>query len=112
MFSVSVTVWSAPRSALAGKSTTDVTVGVVVSICGPLWVRPLRDRLAALPAAVGDTGGVEIDRGGGKRGRVLAGGHGVAECERVGTGAAAIGGGAAVVERQGRGAARHRHRLA
>ena len=25
-------------------------VGVVVSICGPLWVRPVSDRLAALPA--------------------------------------------------------------
>ena len=30
--------------------STDVTVGVVVSICGPLWVRPDSDRLAALPA--------------------------------------------------------------
>ena len=27
-----------------------VTAGVVVSICGPLWVRPESDRLAALPA--------------------------------------------------------------
>ena len=30
--------------------TTDDTVGAVVSICGPVWVSPLSDRLAALPA--------------------------------------------------------------
>jgi hypothetical protein len=49
-FSVSVTVLPVVRSPLAGDSTTDDTVGVVVSICGPLWVRPESDRLAALPA--------------------------------------------------------------
>ena len=25
-------------------------VGAIVSICGPVWVRPVSDRLAALPA--------------------------------------------------------------
>ena len=48
--SVNVTVLPASRSPLAGDSTSDDTVGVVVSICGPLWVRPDSDRLAALPA--------------------------------------------------------------
>src|SRR6185437_4183474 len=30
---------------------TDDTDGVVVLICGPVWVRPVSDRLAAFPAA-------------------------------------------------------------
>ena len=47
---VRVTVLPALRSPLAGNSTSDEMVGVVVSICGPLWVRPERERLAALPA--------------------------------------------------------------
>ena len=47
---VSVTVLPALRSPLAGDSASDVIVGVVVSICGPLWVRPVSERLAALPA--------------------------------------------------------------
>ena len=50
--SVSVTVLPALRSPLAGDSVSDEMVGVVVSICGPLWVRPVSERLAALPAAV------------------------------------------------------------
>ena len=35
-----------------GRATrsSDAMVGVVVSICGPLWVRPESERLAALPA--------------------------------------------------------------
>ena len=49
-FSVRVTVLPASRSPLEGDSTSDDIAGVVVSICGPLWVRPLSDRLAALPA--------------------------------------------------------------
>ena len=53
--SVSVTVLPASRSPVplvmpVPDVTTDATVGAVVSICGPLWVRPLSDRLAALPA--------------------------------------------------------------
>ena len=39
-----------------------MTVGVVVSICGPLWVRPVSDRLAALPAPSVMVAAVEIDR--------------------------------------------------
>ncbi len=35
---------------MAGESAIAVTAGAVVSICGPLWVRPASDRLAALPA--------------------------------------------------------------
>ena len=85
--------------------------GVVVSICGPLWVRPVSDRLAALPAPSVMVAGVEIDRGGRQRRGVLPGADGVAEGQRIGAGAAGIGGGAAVVEGQRRGAARHRHRL-
>ena len=48
--SVSVTVLPASRSPLEGDSAIELITGVVVSICGPLWVRPLSDRLAALPA--------------------------------------------------------------
>ena len=47
---VSVTTLPASRSPFAGDSTSEVIAGVVVSICGPLWVRPQSDRLAALPA--------------------------------------------------------------
>ena len=42
---------------------------------------------------------------------VLPGSHGVAEGERVGAGAAGIGGGAAIVEGERRGAARDGHCL-
>ena len=44
------------RDRLAGivgrprSPSTDDTVGAVVSICGLPWVRPVSDRLAALPA--------------------------------------------------------------
>ena len=48
--SVSVTVLPALRSPLEGDSTIEEIIGVVVSICGPLWVRPVSERLAALPA--------------------------------------------------------------
>ena len=53
---------------------------------------------------VGDGRGVEIDRGSGKSSSVLAGADKVAEGERAGAGAAAIGRGAAVVQRERRGA--------
>ncbi len=48
--SVNVTVLPASRSPLAGDATSEVIVGVVVSICGPVWLRLLSDRLAVLPA--------------------------------------------------------------
>ena len=114
--SVSVTVLPASRSPLrcdAGPdATTDATVGVVVSICGPLWVRPDERQVGGIAGAVGDGRRIEIDRGGGEAGRVLAGADGIAEGQRTGAGAAGIGRGAAVVEGQRRGAAGHRHRLA
>jgi hypothetical protein len=31
-------------------AATEDTAGAVVSICGPVWVRPVSDKLAALPA--------------------------------------------------------------
>ena len=49
-FSVKVTVLPASRSPLEGDATSDAMVGVVVSICGLPWARPVNDRLAALPA--------------------------------------------------------------
>src|ERR1700729_360965 len=54
MATVNVTVLQPPRSPLPlvmplPEVVTDDPVGVVVSICGPLWVRAVRDRLAALP---------------------------------------------------------------
>ena len=87
-------------------------VGVVVSICGPVWVRPESDRLAALPALSVMVAELEIDRRRLQAGRVLAGADRVAEGQRAAAGAAGIGRGAAVVEGQRRGAARHRHRFA
>ena len=54
---------------------------------------------------------VEIDGGGGEARGVLPGADGVAEGQRIGAGAAGIGGGAAVVERQRRRAAGDRHRF-
>ena len=80
--SVSVTVLPASRSPLEGLSTSDEIVGVVVSICGPVWVRPVSDRLAALPAPSCDGAAVEIDRGGGQRRGVLPGANRVAEGQR------------------------------
>ena len=50
MLSVSVTVLPALKSPLEGDSTTDDTVGAVVSICGLPWGMPVSDKLAALPA--------------------------------------------------------------
>ena len=47
-----------------------------------------------------------------RRGGVLPGGDGVAEGQRRGAGAAGVGRGAAIVERQRRRAARHRDRFA
>ena len=38
-FSVSVTVLPASRSPLEGDSVSEEIVGVVVSICGPVWVQ-------------------------------------------------------------------------
>ena len=84
----------------------------MVSICGPVWVRPVSDRLAALPAPSVMVAAVEVDRGHRQVGGVLPGPNRVAEGQRVGAGAARIGRGAAVVERQRRRAARDRHRLA
>ena len=60
--SVSVTVLPALRSPLEGDSTSDETVGVVVSICGPLWVRPREREIGGIAGAIGDGRGVEIDR--------------------------------------------------
>ena len=48
--SVSVIGIPAVSTPVAGEATTWVTSGIVVSICGPAWVRPDSVRLAALPA--------------------------------------------------------------
>ena len=50
MTTVPVVRSPAPAVIPVPEVVTDDTVGVVVSICGPLWVRPVSDRLAALPA--------------------------------------------------------------
>ena len=91
---------------------TDDTVGVVVSICGPLWVRPVSDRLAALPAPSVTVAELRLTAVAARADGVLPGADRVAEGQRIGAGAARVGGGAAVVEGQRRGAAGHRHRLA
>ena len=50
MVSVTVTVLPALKSPLAGDSTTDDTVGAMVSIRWLPWAMPVGDRSAALPA--------------------------------------------------------------
>ena len=101
---VEVAGWRATRS-------SDAMVGVVVSICGPLWVRPESERLAALPAPSLIVAELRLTAVAARLGGVLPGTDGVAEGQRIGAGAAGIGGGAAVVEGERRGAAGDRHRL-
>jgi hypothetical protein len=53
-FTVSVTTLPAGRSPVpavmpAPDAATDVTVGVAVSICGPVWVTPVNEIMAASP---------------------------------------------------------------
>ena len=110
-FSVRVTVLPALRSPLAGDSTSEEIVGVDgVDLRAALGQAGERE-IGGIAGAVGDGRGVEIDRGGGEGRRCSVRRHGVAEGQRIGAGAAGIGGGAAVVEGQRRGAARDRHRL-
>ena len=104
-----MTVLPALRSPLAGDSVSDAMVGVVVSICGPLWVRPESERLAALPAPSLMVAELRLTAVAASADGVLPGGHGVAEGERIGAGAARIGGDAAIVERERRRAAGDRH---
>ncbi len=47
--SVSGTVLPALRSPLEGDSAIELITGVVVSICGPVCVRPVSKKFAALP---------------------------------------------------------------
>ena len=102
---VKMTLAEVAEASVPDKPVPSIASVGVPSICGPLWVRPESDRLAALPAPSVMVARVEIDRGGGKGGGVLPGPDGVAEGQRTGAGAADIGGGAAVVERQRRRAA-------
>ena len=67
--------------------------------------------IGGVAGAVGDGRRVEIDGSGGEGRGVLSGADGVAEGQRIGAGATAVGGGAAVVEGQRRRAARDRHRF-
>ena len=109
--SVNVTVLPALRSPLDGDSAIEVMVGVMVSICGPLWVRPESERLAALPAPSVMVAELRLTAVAVSAAVFCPAADGVAEGQSVGAGAAGIGGGAAVVERQRRRAARDRHRF-
>ena len=94
-------------------ATTEETVGAVVSICSvPDGLVTAPVKLAALPAPSLTVAELRLTAGHRQVGGVLPGRHRVAEGQRVAAGAAGIGGGAAVVERQRRRAARDRHRLA
>ena len=105
--SVSVMVAPAASSPLAGVSAAAVTVGAVVSICGPVNVTPVSDRLAALPAPSVMVAAVEIDRRHRQRRGVLTGRHRVVEHQRRRRRfRRVVGRRAAVVERQRRRAAR------
>ena len=112
MVSVSVTVLPAPRSPLEGDSVIELIVGA----CGCADLRRrsevARDRLE-VAQRIGHQGpqSLPIDRCHRQRRGILPGRHRVAEGQRIGAGAAGIGRGAAVVERQRRRAA-DRHRLA
>ena len=95
------------------EATTEDTDGVVVSICrvpDGLVTTPVR--LAALPAPSLTVAELEIECGDRQVRGVLAGPNRVAEGQGIGARSAGIGRCAAVIERQRRDAARHRHRLA
>ena len=111
-FRVSVTVLPALRSPLAGDSAKRRdSRRYGVDLRAALGQAGERE-IGGIAGAVVDGRGVEIDGGGGQARSVLPGADGVAEGQRVGAGAAGIGGGAAVVEGQRRGAARDGDRLA
>ena len=109
-FRVSVTVLPASRSPLpllipVPDPTTDDMVGVPgIDLRAALGQAGER-QVGSVAGPIGDAGGVQIDRGGGEGGGVLSRTDGVVEGQCAGAGTADIGGGAAVVERQRRGAA-------
>ena len=109
--SVSVTVLPALRSPLAGRlgqRRDGRRYGVDLrAALGQTGER----EIGGIAGAVFDGRGIEIDGGGGQARGVLPSADGVAEGERIAAGAARIGGGAAIVERQRRGAAGDRDRL-
>ena len=89
MLRVSVTVLPGTSRPLDGDSETAVTEGRRgVDLRAALGQAGERE-VGGIAGAVGDGRGVEIDRGGGESGGVLPGGHGVAEGQRIGAGAAA-----------------------
>ncbi len=61
-FSVSVIVLPASRSPLEGDSTTNDTVGVVVSICGADLGRAGQRQVGVVAGAIRDGRRIEIDR--------------------------------------------------
>ena len=88
-----------------------MTDGIVVSICGPLWVRPVSERLAALPAPSVTVAELRLTAVAARLDVFCPAANRVAEGQRIGAGAARVGGGAAIVEGERRGAARNRDRL-
>ena len=91
---------------------TDATVGAVVSICRVPAGDSVPERLALFPAPSLMVAPLRLTALTVRSGRVLPGGHRIAEGQRRAARAAGVGRRAAIVERQRRRAARHRHRLA
>ena len=116
---VSVTTWPAFRSPL--PPAVDAAAGGhnrwhrrrVVSICRvPVGLIAAPERSALLPAASLTVAPFRLNGRHRKVAGVLAGANRVAEGQRVAAGAAGVGRGAAIVERQRRHAARNRHHFA
>ena len=84
-----MTVLPALRSPLEGDSASDEMVGVVVSICGPLWVRPESERLAALPAPSLMVAELRLTAVAARAAVFCPAADGVAEGQRIAAGAAA-----------------------
>ena len=94
-------------------ATTEATVGAVVSICSvPAGLVTAPVRLAALPAPSLTVAALRLTAVTARSAVFWPAADRVAEGQRIGAGAAGIGRGAAVVERQRRRAAGNRHRLA
>src|SRR5580700_7173995 len=77
----------------------------VVSICGPVWVRPESERSAALPAPSVTVAELRLTAVAARRAVFWPAPTGMAEGERIAVGATGVGGDAAIVEGQRRRAA-------
>ena len=92
------------------EATTDETVGVGgIDLQCAGGIGHGAGEIGGIAGTIGDGRGIGVDRADGEVCGVLTGTDRIAEGQRIGAGAAGIGGRAAVIERQRRCAARDRH---